>query len=77
MSKDLPYIVPSTPPEVEETFAVHQTSIEFYQEVQTRSEFQLYCQWYDQTAAENKEQLQKMRGELNIMGWFRRRSNIN
>ena len=73
MSKDLPYIVPSTQSEVEETFAVHQTSLEFYQEVRTRSEFKSYCEWYYQTAAENRRELQKMRGELNIMGWFFRR----
>jgi hypothetical protein len=73
MSKELPYIVPSNQSEVEEIFSVHQTSIEFYREVQTRSEFQLYCEWYYQTAAENRRELQKMRGEINIMGWFRRR----
>jgi hypothetical protein len=73
MSKDLPYIVPSPQPEVEESFAVHQTSLEFYQEVRTRSELKLYCEWYHKTAAENRRELQKMRGELNIMGWFFRR----
>ncbi|MBD2293697.1 hypothetical protein H6G06_09390 [Anabaena sphaerica FACHB-251] len=71
--KELPYIVPSSQPEVEEVFAVHQTTIEFYQEVQTRSEFQTYCDWYYKTAAENRRELEKMRGELNIMGWFFRR----
>jgi hypothetical protein len=73
MSKELPYIVPSPQSEVEEVFAVHQTSIEFYQEVQTRTEFKRYCEWYYKTAAENRRDLAKMRGELNIMGWFFRR----
>ncbi|MEB3150402.1 MAG: hypothetical protein VKL60_15490 [Sphaerospermopsis sp.] len=70
MSKELPYIVPSPQPEVEEVFAVHQTTVEFYHEVQTRSEFKRYCEWYYTTAAENRRDLEKMRDELNIMGWF-------
>ncbi|WP_071191436.1 hypothetical protein [Trichormus sp. NMC-1] len=73
MSNELPYIVPSPQPEVDETFASYQTTHQFYHEVQTRSEFQDHCQWYYTTAAENRRDLEKMRGELNIMGWFRRR----
>ncbi|TAE55005.1 MAG: hypothetical protein EAZ76_16130 [Nostocales cyanobacterium] len=73
MSKELPYIVPSSQPEVEEIFSVHQTTVEFYHEVQTRNEFKIYCEWYYKTAAENRRELHKMRGELNIMSWFRRR----
>jgi hypothetical protein len=70
--KELPYIVPSTQAEIQEAFAVHQTTHEFYYEVKTRSEYNRYCQWYYQTAAENRRDLAKMRGELNIMSWFRR-----
>jgi hypothetical protein len=73
MSKDLPYIIPSTPPETEETFASYETTHQFYEEVQTRSEFQLYCEWYYKTAEQNRQDLKKMRGELNILQWFRRR----
>ena len=73
MSKELPYIVPSTESQAEEVFAVYQTTVDFYQEVETRSEFKSYCEWYYTTAAENKKDLAKMRGELNIMGWFIRR----
>ncbi|MBW4645940.1 MAG: hypothetical protein KME23_23615 [Goleter apudmare HA4340-LM2] len=72
MSKNLPYIIPVTPPQVEETFAAHQTTHQFYQEVRTRSEFKLHCEWYAATAESNRRDLEKMRGELNILQWFRR-----
>ncbi|NDJ21170.1 hypothetical protein GS682_05850 [Nostoc sp. B(2019)] len=73
MSKNLPYIIPSSQNSVDETFAAHQTTHQFYQEVQTRSEFQRYCEWYYTTAERNRQDLEKMRGELNIFQWFRRR----
>jgi hypothetical protein len=72
MSKNLPYIIPVTQPEVAETFAAHQTTHQFYQEVRSRSEFQIYCEWYRTTAENNRRELEKMRGELNIFQWFRR-----
>ena len=73
MTKELPYIVPSPQIKVDETFANYQATNQFYHEVQTRSEFERHCQWYDTTAAQNRRDLEKMRGELNIMQWFCRR----
>ncbi|WP_341524821.1 hypothetical protein WKK05_19570 [Nostoc sp. UHCC 0302] len=73
MSKDLPYIIPSPQPEVEESFAAYQTTHQFYQEVQTRLELQRYCEWYYETAEQHRQELKRMRGELNIFRWFRRR----
>jgi hypothetical protein len=73
MSKNLPYIIPSAQPQAEESFGAYQTTHQFYQEVQTRSEFQRYCEWYYTTAESNRKDLEKMRGELNIFQWFRRR----
>jgi hypothetical protein len=73
MSKELPYIVPSPQPQAEEVFAVHQTSHEFYQEVNVRLEFKQHCEWYQKTANQNRRDLGKMRRELNIMSWFCRR----
>ncbi|MDP5016847.1 hypothetical protein FJR11_12530 [Anabaena sp. UHCC 0187] len=73
MSQELPYIVPVPQPEVEEVFGVHQTAQKFYQEVNARSEFKQHCEWYYTTAAQNRRDLAKMRGELNIMSWFCRR----
>ncbi|MBD6615843.1 hypothetical protein FNW02_08375 [Komarekiella sp. 'clone 1'] len=73
MSQNLPYILPVPQPQAEETFATHQTTHQFYQEVKTRLEFQSYCEWYYTTAERNRQDLEKMRGELNIFQWFRRR----
>jgi hypothetical protein len=73
MSKNLPYILPFPQPQIEETFAAHQTTHQFYQEVQTRSEFRRYCEWYYTTAERNRQDLERMRGELNIFQWFRKR----
>jgi hypothetical protein len=72
MSKNLPYIMPSPQPQVEEAFATYQTTHQFYHEVQSRSEFQRYCEWYYTTAEQNRQELKRMRGELNIFQWFRR-----
>ncbi len=72
MSKNLPYIVPSSQSEVEEGFAHYHITHQFYQEVHTRSEFENYCQWYRVTAQQHSQDLEKMRGELNIFQWFRR-----
>jgi predicted secreted hydrolase len=72
MHQDLPHIIPLPQPEVEETFSAYQTTHEFYHEVQGRLEFQRYCEWYYKTAELNRQELQKMRGELNIFRLFRR-----
>jgi hypothetical protein len=73
MSKEISQIVPSSQP-VEEIFAVQQVTKNFYYEVQARDEFKRYCEWYYITAQQNRQELEKMRGELNIFAWFRRRS---
>ncbi|MBG1261933.1 hypothetical protein [Nostoc commune] len=73
MSKNLPYIMPSPQPQVEGAFATYQTTHQFYHEVSSRSEFQRYCEWYYTTAEQNRQELKRMRGELNIFQWFRRR----
>ncbi|WP_017317509.1 hypothetical protein [Mastigocladopsis repens] len=73
MSQELRHIIPSPQPEVEDTFATYQTTYQFYKEVEVRSEFQKYCEWYYTTAERHRQELEKMRGELNIMQWFRKR----
>ncbi|MBO3461694.1 hypothetical protein G7B40_039520 [Aetokthonos hydrillicola Thurmond2011] len=74
MSRNLPHIIPSSQPPSEETFAVYQTTHQFYQEIRVRDEFKQYCEWYHTTAQSNRQDLERMRGELNIFAWFRRRS---
>ncbi|MBW4624209.1 MAG: hypothetical protein KME49_01510 [Brasilonema octagenarum HA4186-MV1] len=72
MSQELSQIIPSPQSEVEDTFSAYQTTHQFYTEVQTRSEFKQYCERYYITAERNRQDLEKMRGELNIMRWFRK-----
>ncbi|MBD0263490.1 MAG: hypothetical protein ICV78_12425, partial [Tolypothrix sp. Co-bin9] len=50
-----------------------QTTHQFYHEVRARSEFKRHCEWYNITAERNRQDLEKMRGELNIFTLFRRR----
>ncbi len=75
MSQQLPRIAPSESLQAaDENIAVNETTYQFYREVKARSEFKRYCQWYYSTARSNREELEKMRGELNIFQWFRRQS---
>ncbi len=75
MSQELHRIIPSGSSQIiEETIAVNQTTREFHREVEVRSEFKRYCEWYYCTAENNRQELKKMRGELNIFQWFRRRN---
>ena len=72
MSEELRRIIPTPPPAADEVFGVHQVSGEFYREVQYRQEFERYCQWYYEIAEHHRQELQKMRSELSILGWFLR-----
>jgi hypothetical protein len=73
MSKDFPYIIPSAPAEVEEVFGAAEVTREYYDEIKVRSTHKQHCEWYRATAARHRDELEKMRGELNIFAWFRRR----
>ncbi|MDF5730948.1 MAG: hypothetical protein PUP92_23805 [Rhizonema sp. PD38] len=73
MSRNLPHIMPSPQPEVEEIFVAHQTTHQFYHEVQTRSEFKQHCEWYHSTAQRNRQDMERMRGEINFFQFFRRK----
>ena len=73
MPDELRRIIRSPQPEIEETFAAHQTTHQFYHEVRARSDFKRHCEWYSITAERNRQDLEKMRGELNIFSLFRRR----
>ncbi|NJM23643.1 MAG: hypothetical protein HC836_08525 [Richelia sp. RM2_1_2] len=74
MSEELQRIVPSGSSQSQENIAASETTYQFYREVEVRSEFKLYCEWYHCTAKNNREQMEKMRGELNIFQWFRRKN---
>jgi hypothetical protein len=70
MSDEFRQIIPTPPLVADEVFATHQVSQEFYREVEYRQELERYCQWYYSTAALHRQDLQKMRREMNIFGWF-------
>ena len=71
MSDELRQIIPMPPEAADETFAVYQATNQFYREVTYRQEFERYCQWYYTTAERHRQELKKMRNDINILGWFR------
>lgn len=71
MPNEFHQIIPLPPAEVEGTFAPYQVTSQFYREVRQREAWLGYCQWYYSTAARHRQELQQMRGELNILSWFR------
>ncbi|MBV9384972.1 MAG: hypothetical protein JOZ78_00945 [Chroococcidiopsidaceae cyanobacterium CP_BM_ER_R8_30] len=73
MLDGLPRIIPASQPEIEENLAAYQATSQFYQEVRSRTEFKRYCDWYYAEAATHRRELQQMRGEFNLLGWFRQR----
>ncbi|QQE63422.1 hypothetical protein GFS31_00870 [Leptolyngbya sp. BL0902] len=58
--------------EVTEYLILHQAAQDFRLEVEYRQQFEAYCQWYYQTAAENQASLDQMQGEINLRSWFSR-----
>ncbi len=74
MSEPLQRIVPNPPPPaVDEFLAPYQYAGEFYTEVRYRQDFERHCQWYYATAEANRREFEKMRGDINILGWLTRR----
>ena len=71
MPDKLQRIIPAPQPEIEQNFAGYQVTSQFYREVQSREAIKHYCEWYDTTSERHRQELQQMRGELNIMAWFR------
>jgi hypothetical protein len=67
-------LIPYLQPELE-ILETHQVTQEFYQEVKYRQEFEVYCQWYYETAESHRQELQKMRGDLNLFRWFFRQKS--
>lgn len=53
-----------------EILKAHQLTREFHQEVEYREDFNQYCQWYYETAERHHRELEKMRKDINILGWF-------
>ena len=72
MRDELRQIIPAPQPEIEENFAAYQATSQFYREVQSREALKDYCERYYTIAERHRQELQQMRGEFNILGWFRR-----
>jgi hypothetical protein len=70
MSQDLRWIAPLPPEPKHEVLAVHQVTRQFYHEVDQRQKFDRYCQWYDKTAAVNRQEHRKLQKDFNLLGWF-------
>lgn len=47
-----------------------QLTHDFYQEVRDRQDFEAYCQWYYDLAAQHRRELESMRNDINILGWL-------
>ena len=71
--KEFRQFIPTSPPAAE-IFASYQMAYEFRREAEYRQELKNYCEWYYTTAQNNRQELKKMRGDINIFGWLNRRS---
>ncbi len=71
MSEQFHYIIPALPPTAE-FFAPYQLAWEFRHETQVRDDFNAYCEWYRETAERHQAELETLRQDVNILGWFLR-----
>jgi hypothetical protein len=55
-----------------EVFQAHQLTQEFREEVEYRQSFDHYCQWYAAISEQNRQELKKLQGDFNVLGWFYR-----
>lgn len=77
MSEELQQIVPAPPtPIIQETFNAIACTSQFYREVELRAAMESHCQWYATVAQKHRQELAQMRGELNILRWFRLGSTL-
>ncbi|MEA5421249.1 hypothetical protein VB712_18655 [Spirulina sp. CCNP1310] len=72
MADPFHFILPTPPPAVG-FFAPHALAQEFRREVEYRQDFQAHCQWYRATAQAHQAELQRLRRDVNLFGWFVRR----
>jgi hypothetical protein len=72
MPHELKFIVPRAPQQ--EILEAYRVGSEFYREVEYRQARDRYCEWYRRTAQSHQQELEAMRRDINILGWFRRNS---
>lgn len=57
-------------PEAAESIELYQMAQFFRQEVEYRTAFEEYCQWYQEVAEHHQQELVQMRKEPNLFNWF-------
>ncbi|MBW4619166.1 MAG: hypothetical protein KME17_07380 [Cyanosarcina radialis HA8281-LM2] len=55
-----------------EIFISYRMAHEFRREAEYRQAMADYCQWYQSTAELHQQEAEKLKGDINIMGWFNR-----
>jgi len=60
-----------TPPS--DALVTYELTRRFYREVNDRSARDRHYQWYIATAAQHQQELKRMQGDINLLGWFCRR----
>jgi len=73
MSNGFSYLIPLPPAAIEPQFEVYQNTRAFYDEVKRRQDHADHCRWYAQIAAQHRQELAQMQGELNPLRWFHHR----
>ncbi len=63
-------IVPLPQAQAEEVLLVQQASYDFFAEVRFRQAFDAYCEHYQQMAEQHRQELEAMRNDVNVLGWF-------
>jgi hypothetical protein len=63
-------IVPIPQPEAGDVLTAYRVTYEFYEEVRFRAAFEQHCQWYQQVAEQHRQELDEMRKDINLFGWF-------
>ncbi|MGQ9872438.1 hypothetical protein [Leptodesmis sp.] len=72
MNHDLRWIAPIPPESDHGVLEAQVLTRQFYQELEHRRAFEKHCQWYHATAERHRQELQTMRRDFNLLGWFYR-----
>jgi hypothetical protein len=70
MNHHLRWIAPVPPEPTQEILKSQVLTRQFYQEVEHRSAFEKYCQWYQATAESHRQEHDHMQRDFNLLGWF-------
>ncbi len=69
MLEEFRQIIPM-PPKAADIFATYQLAHEFHREAEHRQELERHTEWYRLTAERHRQELEKMQGDINVLGWF-------